>query len=581
MKKSLRFLLALPLLLFSFLNAQVTTLGPGDILIISYQSDNPDKFCFIAMDDLAGGLTINFTENGWESSGSFRANEGTMSYTTPVGGLTCGTIVCLSTSNIFLSTSGDQLIAYTGSEGSPTLITAFQGNGLWDSDATSASTSAIPAGLTNDVNAFSFAVERDNYQYAPTGGFNGTKAQLVTSLGIDANWTSDNNIITGSDIPANYSITITDCVTASPCSITGVTLPTSPIPECQGADYVFDVAFNVTNGVGPYEVFIDGTNTVLGSDPSATQITAVISNSTSTAPIMVNVRDAGATGTCEGTAISVTPQDCTPIPCGFTVTPTAGACDLNGEFDLSIVVTPIAPISGSYSVTFDGASTSGLSGTLMLPFLGRTGDGSTANIVVMDDGNAASPLAITAIMPDPASGDNCDEYIEITNSASYSVSLSGYQITDNAGVRHNFLALDILAPGATLRLESRDLNAANCSGGGIWNNSGDTGSLLDASGSTISSLTYSSNPGDDVAVTQAPAAFCVAVVPFTAPTCGIPLTVSAKASCTGANANEWYILVDDVTGGTGAGYNVSAGAFSSAFTGTPVLLGPFTHSGNG
>ncbi|MFK7969214.1 MAG: PKD-like domain-containing protein, partial [Bacteroidia bacterium] len=47
------------------------------------------------------------------------------------------------------------------------------------------------------------------------------------------------------------------------------------------------------------------------------------------------------------------------------------------------------------------------------------------------------------------------------------------------------------------------------------------------------------------------------------------------------NANEWYILVDDVTGGTGAGYNVSAGAFSSAFTGTPVLLGPFTHSGNG
>lgn len=250
-----------------------------------------------------------------------------------------------------------------------------------------------------------------------------------------------------------------------PCSITSVGLASTP--SCNGADFEFPVSFTVANGSGNYEVINTATNAVLGTGTNS-PITAIISSSTSTTPINVTVRDANGSLNCSGNVISVTPQDCTPTPCGFTITPTASACDVNGNFDLSVEVTPIAPVSSSYSFIFDGITFSGNSGTNTFPFPGRTGDGSTLFFTAQDD-------------------------------------------TINAN--------------------------------------------------------------------------CVTNTQFIAPTCGVPLTVEAKASCSGANVNEYYVLVDTVYGGNGDGYSLRAmgisGTFMVPYADTAVLIGPFTHSVNG
>ena len=60
-----------------------TVLAAGDIAIINYNSDDPDAFAFVFLRDVEAGTTINFTDNGWQAAGGFRADEGTATYTAP------------------------------------------------------------------------------------------------------------------------------------------------------------------------------------------------------------------------------------------------------------------------------------------------------------------------------------------------------------------------------------------------------------------------------------------------------------------------------------------------------------------
>ena len=168
-----------------------TTLSPGDIAIVGFNFDNPDEFAFTPLVNLSIGTEINFTDNGWQSSGTFRANEGTFTWTAPTE-ITAGTIINPTVSSIAFSADGDQIIAYQGNSSNPTFIYALnsEGNpGVWQSDSTSSNTSALPTGLVNGETAVALD-EIDNAIY--TGTTSGTQAELLAAISDNSNWSGDN-----------------------------------------------------------------------------------------------------------------------------------------------------------------------------------------------------------------------------------------------------------------------------------------------------------------------------------------------------------------------------------------------------
>ncbi|MDK2971614.1 MAG: hypothetical protein PWP23_1369 [Candidatus Sumerlaeota bacterium] len=181
-------------------------LSAGDIAFVSYNADGDDTFSFIALVDIPGSEEIKFTDNGWYSAGSFRANEGIKTWTAPAGGVAAETIVTInatantasagtvaSSGSMAISTSGDQILAYQGLEASPTFITAInnEGAGVWQSDATSSNTSALPTGLTDGTNAIAID-EADNAAYTGATSF-ANAAAARAAINDSANWTGDNS----------------------------------------------------------------------------------------------------------------------------------------------------------------------------------------------------------------------------------------------------------------------------------------------------------------------------------------------------------------------------------------------------
>ncbi|NEQ40084.1 MAG: ExeM/NucH family extracellular endonuclease [Okeania sp. SIO3I5] len=177
-----------------------TTLSAGDIAIIGFNYDNPDEFAFTPLVDIGAGTEINFTDNGWQAAGTFRATEGTFTWTAPTD-ITAGTIINPTVSSILFSASGDQIIAYQGTDTNPTFIYALnsEGNpGIWQSDSTSSNTSALPTGLVNGETAVALN-EIDNAIY--TGITSGTQAELLAAIGDNSNWSGSNS--TRQTMPTN------------------------------------------------------------------------------------------------------------------------------------------------------------------------------------------------------------------------------------------------------------------------------------------------------------------------------------------------------------------------------------------
>ena len=166
-------------------------LNPGDIAIIGYQADNPDTISFVALVDIPEGEEIFFTDNGVFAAGGFRATEGTFSFIAPAGGIPAGTIVTPEVSSVALSTSGDQIFAYQGSDAAPTFLFGahFNGNAFED-DSTSSNTSALPAGLILGETAVAVP-EIDNAVYNESVT-SGTRAELLAAIANPDNWTGSN-----------------------------------------------------------------------------------------------------------------------------------------------------------------------------------------------------------------------------------------------------------------------------------------------------------------------------------------------------------------------------------------------------
>jgi hypothetical protein len=173
------------LLLVTFLSSiffgfSQTTLSAGDIVITGFLSDAPDKFTFVLLTDVQATTQIKFTDNGWQSSGSFRPGEGVLVWTADTD-LPCGTEVVLQEGlstpyvaspgtvvddlSFNLAQNGDQILAYQGLDATPSFIYAVHfGPGVGWSNATTAQTTALPPGLNDGAEAV-FVGDFDNGNY--------------------------------------------------------------------------------------------------------------------------------------------------------------------------------------------------------------------------------------------------------------------------------------------------------------------------------------------------------------------------------------------------------------------------------
>ena len=184
-------------------------LNPGDIAILGFQSDTPDKFAFIVLTDLSGGTEIKFTDNGWKDNNTLYANEGTLTWTAPSDGIDKGSIITVSNESGWTATSGsitssgsiafagggDQIIVYQGTSSSPTLIYAFSTSPWITSGTIGAGTSYLPSGLSNGTTAHCFSSTYDNGFYTNETIIE-SKASALSSISNDENWTKSDTAVT-------------------------------------------------------------------------------------------------------------------------------------------------------------------------------------------------------------------------------------------------------------------------------------------------------------------------------------------------------------------------------------------------
>jgi len=205
-----------------------TTLVAGDIVVIGMSGDTTPSgtgtgksFTFVPLVDLGEGTIINFTDSGWLGS-SFRPNEGGAIYTAPEGGIPAGTVISASgdsnatwaangsewtappvgvgSNGMNFSTSGDQVLVYTGDAISPTFIFALNGASTIFSlpaNANDSNRTALPTGLvdgTNAVAAGSGSGDEDEYDNVYYSGItNGTREEILAAVADAASWTGNNS----------------------------------------------------------------------------------------------------------------------------------------------------------------------------------------------------------------------------------------------------------------------------------------------------------------------------------------------------------------------------------------------------
>ncbi len=197
-------IVVLTLIFFTAHHLSLAQLGPGAIAFTGFNSDNPDGFSIIALEDIPSNTEIKFTDNGWQESGSFRSSESIMTWNAPANSIPAGTIVSLCDSGSWVGSTGsisgalslasgsDQILAYTGEESSPSFLAAvqFNSNNAWSTDSIGTGESTLPDGLINGTTALALSA-LDNSVY--TGTFEGTKAEVLQRINNPDNWYGSDN----------------------------------------------------------------------------------------------------------------------------------------------------------------------------------------------------------------------------------------------------------------------------------------------------------------------------------------------------------------------------------------------------
>ncbi|NNK88428.1 MAG: hypothetical protein HKO90_09105, partial [Flavobacteriaceae bacterium] len=197
-------------------------LSAGDIAIVQYNADGTDDFSFVALVEISPGQVIFFTDN---EENTLTGGEGTIEWTAPAGGLSCGDIITITTApsatagtvsennDLNFNADGDSVLAYTGSAASPTFIAALSNDGgAWGG----AGDGNLPPGLTNGTSAIAISPEVDNCAYNATLT-NDTQNNLLGAINNNGNWTLTSNTVNQSY--AGGTMTVTDCAPPSPAII--------------------------------------------------------------------------------------------------------------------------------------------------------------------------------------------------------------------------------------------------------------------------------------------------------------------------------------------------------------------------
>jgi len=258
-----------------------TTLAPGDIAFLGHNADSSDEFAFILLKDVDGATTITFTDCGWDGA-SFQCTSGDLNGVTWSSGapLTCGTVINITPITLTVtgggsasgsytqySSIGDQLLAYQGSAGSPTFISAISSSettGMtdanWNGSAATNQTTTLPTGLTTGVNCIRLRIggsstsqgsEADNWQY-DCSTVSGTIDDVRTAINNVGNWNNDNSMAFSPAAPScAWSVT---CAPA--CTDPDVPTPTANINNvCPSTNVTLDWAGDSLNDATNWHIY--------------------------------------------------------------------------------------------------------------------------------------------------------------------------------------------------------------------------------------------------------------------------------------------------------------------------------------
>jgi len=197
-----------------------SVLKAGDIAFVAFQSSalsSVDRIAFVTLADILPGTKINFTDTKI-IDGTPNQCAGGLTWSAPAQGIKAGEVVTILTSPIStnlgavigasfgLSSGGEQVFAYTGTNDNPVHLAAISSNAWVSSNAScSGSLSKIPASLTNGTNAINLATAQGNVSGNTANAYfkgdwdlvNQTSAQILATINNVANW-----IGTAADSPA-------------------------------------------------------------------------------------------------------------------------------------------------------------------------------------------------------------------------------------------------------------------------------------------------------------------------------------------------------------------------------------------
>ena len=182
-------------------------LVPGDCMVVAVFSDDPDTFSIVLLSTLGRGQSIAVTDMGWLPEAEAFYSSGynpetasvvhTASDDEPPGRVL--TQANFSGGPLDLSTYGDQLLVYQGTEANPVFLCAFDWSGYaWQTSDWSYSgtyKSGLPRGLTSGVDALNpvsqgwisgYSTEHDNWAY--TGTDSEHISGLRTAIATSSNW---------------------------------------------------------------------------------------------------------------------------------------------------------------------------------------------------------------------------------------------------------------------------------------------------------------------------------------------------------------------------------------------------------
>jgi hypothetical protein len=232
----------LVLLVFGPFTLAYSQLKPGDLAVVAYNTVGTDSFAWVALRDMPQGTVIHFTSacvsNGWFRWGDHIGRPvapGPLTWTS-TNGVKAGTVIswisgtqkcwsagAISGSAPALSSTGDQIFAYTGLIasnsigqapwiGDPAQALMLYGlnfaNEGWDNvTGGNLITSFIPAGLSVAACTAVHAGNQRNAFYA--GPCTGTVSRLLSAISNSSNWVTSVEWINPDQWPVKFPVTPT------------------------------------------------------------------------------------------------------------------------------------------------------------------------------------------------------------------------------------------------------------------------------------------------------------------------------------------------------------------------------------